>query len=1377
MADELSPVKRALIEIRELRARLAALETAQPIAIVGMGLRMPGGVKDAATMTRLLWSGVDAVGPIPSDRWDLNSLFDADPDAVGRMITREGGFLDGIDRFDADFFGISPREAASMDPQQRLLLEVCWHALEDAGYANAALEGSRTGVYMGVSNSDYARMVWQRRELIDAYCASGTAFSVLAGRVSYCLGLRGPSLAVDTACSSSLVALHLACGALRGGECDMALAGGINLILSPEFNIAFTKARMMAPDGRCKTFDAAADGYVRGEGVGVLVLKRLDDALAAGDRIAAVVHGSAVNQDGSSNGLTAPNGPAQEAVIRAALAQGGIAPADVSYVEAHGTGTPLGDPIEVGALAAVFAGSRERATPLLIGSVKTHVGHLEAAAGVAGIIKVILSLERRSIPANLHFNTGNPRIEWDVLPIDVPRVTTAWQARPARPARPQARLAGVSSFGFSGTNAHAVLGEAPVRSAAAPRLPPPAGMFVLPLSARDDESLRELAGRYAGWFDEAGFADGGTLADACFTAGVGRKHFRHRLTASGATAKALASGLTAFAAGAESAPRVLHGVTEVGSAPKVGFFFVGELPPSPGFVDELYDTAPAFRRALDACAAMLQPRFDLRAQLQGALPDADPLWVRPACVAVEYALAALWQSWGVEPDAVVGHGVGEISAARCAGVRSLREALTWAAAGEPSELRAVPADRAAHSPSRSLLSPAPRDAALAALRAQGVSAVIEIGPQTVTHLLQRLQQLYVAGASIDWHGFAADCGRRRVALPLYPFRGRRYWIEPAPAPANPWVRVAASLDRHSNLGPVDLNALAYPAIWESLERLTVGHAVMILKEAGLFMAAGETRSIDEVLAVAGIGADHRRLIGRWLSRLCATGLLARDGNSFVAAAALPTPDLEALWTDAQRRLGGNPQLLAYLKNCGALLSGVLRGSVSPLETLFPGGSFALARELYERSATMRYINALAAQALETFVHASSWPLAVMEVGAGSGATSASLLPVLGESASYLFTDVSPFFLDQARARFVGASAASVAKLAFRLFDMDRDPAEQGFEDGAFDLIVSANAVHASADLPLVLSRLRRLLAPGGALMLVESTTDFAWFDMSTGLIEGWQHFTDASRQDQPLLSAPQWLDALTAAGFVGARAWPPSDAPAALLGQHVVIGQAAGIGAHVGSTAGSTAGSAARRPIDAPHATEDAPGDTPHGAAAAALRQKIAAALPDERDDLLRDFVRREVMQVLRRPADDPPGLQDPLMDLGIDSLMAVQLRGQLGSGLGLPQLLPATLMFDHPTIAALAQVLAGYLDRATRDGSVPPDVVVAAAAAATVPAAAAAPVAVPAAPPEPASQAAAARGAATASPLDILEADDVAALSDAQIEALVLARLQETMT
>ncbi|MBE7247997.1 MAG: polyketide synthase, partial [Actinomycetospora chiangmaiensis] len=442
----------------EQQEELEALREREPIAIIGMGCRFPGGA-DPEAFWQTLATGRDAVGPVPADRWDIARYFDPDPAAPGRMSAREGGFLPEVSGFDAAFFGIAPREAESMDPQQRLLLEVAWEALEHAAIAPDSLRGSSSGVFVGLCNTDYfQRLLARDASRIDAYLASGSAPSVAAGRISYCLGLQGPAITVDTACSSSLAALHLACRSLRGGETRLALAGGVNVMCMPETSIALSKSGMLAPDGRCKTFDASADGFSRGEGCGLVVLKRLRDAEADGDRVLAVIRGSAVNQDGASSGLTAPNGPAQEAVIRAALRDAGVGPEAIGYVEAHGTGTQLGDPIELRALGAVFGGARER--PLLLGSVKTNIGHLEAAAGIAGVIKLVLALRHGALPATLHFRQPNPHIPWAQMPVEVVGEARAW------PAGDRPRMAGVSSFGFSGTNVHLVLSEAPERDRA-----------------------------------------------------------------------------------------------------------------------------------------------------------------------------------------------------------------------------------------------------------------------------------------------------------------------------------------------------------------------------------------------------------------------------------------------------------------------------------------------------------------------------------------------------------------------------------------------------------------------------------------------------------------------------------------------------------------------------------------------------------------------------------------------------------------------------------------------------------------------------------------------------------------------------------------------
>ena len=1413
-SDELvSPVKRALIEIRDLRARLARAEAARsaPIAIIGVGLRFPGGVTDAESFARLLWSGADAVGAIPADRWSLDALYAQDPDAPGKMITRHGAFLEGVDQFDAEFFGIAPREAVSMDPQQRLLLEIGWEALENAGHAPAALAGTSTGVYLGICNSDYGRSLLSRMNLIDAYASSGNAYSVAAGRLSYFLGLHGPSIAVDTACSSSLVALHLACQGLRLGECDLALAGGTNLILAPEMNISFSKARMMAPDGRCKTFDAAADGYVRGEGCAFLVLRRLADAVADGDRILAVVRGSAVNQDGRSAGLTAPNGPAQEAVIRAALAAAGLPATDVGYVEAHGTGTALGDPIEVGALAAVFGPGRDPGQPLAIGSVKTNIGHLEAAAGIAGVIKVVLALQRQEIPPHLHFQTANPRVDWASLPITVPVATTSWPAISGR------RLAGVSSFGFSGCNAHVILEGAPPPNVPEPEQERPRHLLVL--SARDRPSLTELARGYA-----SVLSDDTVVADVCYTAGAGRSHFAERLAVVGADASEFRHALGAFADSIDSAA-VAHGRHDGATRPQVAFLFTGQGAQYAGMGRALYETSPAFRRALDECAEGLAPYLD------GGLLDA--LWrpeqtssinrtayAQPALFAIEYAFATLWRSWGIEPVAVLGHSLGEYAAACVAGLLPLRDALRLVAErgrlteahAEDGAMAAVFAPKdyvdaviarsggalciaahngpdhfvisgeraavasavdrmqaegvrvrplrvsfAAHSQCIEPVLPAFRPVletvrfephrvalvsnvtgalagseigrpdywlthmrapvqfygAMKTLAAQGVTHCIEMGPHPVllgmaadclpgqqlewlpslrrdrpawSDLLESVQRLYVDGAEIDWDGFERNYRRRRVALPTYPFRRRRYWMDtvgPLAAPPPPvsaavrWSRACQAISRQAKQGPLDLNVLSYPAKWNCLARLTSAHAVQALRACGLFGQPAERLTLDQVLAGIGAGTAYRRLIRRWLDGLVMLGILHRAGERYVADAPLPDPGLPALWAEAEHLFADNRPLLAYVRHCGALLGPVLRGTESPLETQFPGGSFDLAEDLYERSATMRYVNSLAAEAVASFCDTipTGRPVRVLEVGAGTGGTTSTLLPVLpADRTQYSFTDVSDFFFDRARERF-----ASQATMTFGRLDLDQDLRTQGYAPGSIDVVVAANSVHASVDVPAALRRLRDLLAPGGVLILIEFTTHFAWFDMTTGLIDGWQHFADDLRTEQPLLAAGAWVEALADAGFEQSDFWPAEDLPARHLGQHVLVAR----------VAGDIAAEVATPDIDALGVTEASPLPATDAAAAAdAMRDSILAALPGERIDLLRDFVRQRVVGVLRRDDANPPDRHDRLTDLGLDSLMAVQLRGQLGTGLGFDTTLPATLMFDYPTIDKLAAYL-----------------------------------------------------------------------------------------
>ena len=685
---------------------------AEPVAVIGMACRFPG-APDIPSFWRLLDSGTDAVSEgIPgSGVGRVGQLF---PDGgVQSEACRFGAYLDELDRFDAAFFRISPAEAERLDPQQRLMLEVSWQALEDAGIAPERLEGSRTGVYAGISNNEYRGLILDADQTAEPaaslYSVTGTSFNTAIGRVAFALGLQGPALALDTACSSSLVAAHQAIADLQRSDADLALAGGVHTILSGRLLELRGNAGMLSPDGRCKTFDASANGYVRGEGCGIVVLKRFRDAVADGDRIWGVIRGSAVNQDGASAGLTVPNPEAQASVIGEALARAGVRPIDVDYLEAHGTGTEVGDPIEIEAAGAAYGGGRPADRPLLIGSVKTNFGHLESAAGVAGLIKVVLAMQHGVIPQHLHFRTPNPRMDWERLPLRVTATKTDWPAHPDRPPR-----AGISGFGWSGTNAHLVVeGYSPTDVTAGPAGPgwpsgaarriavqmpesvpdpspagpalPPRSRRLLPLSGKSEDSLREIAEGFLAWLDDqAGGRDtggDGPLADLAWTAGVGRSHFSRRAGVVFRDAASLRQRLAELAEAGGGTGLEVPGQT----VPRVAFLYTGQASQWVGMGEDLYRTEPVFRTVLDHCERLFEERRG--SSLLDALfgrgdepPELDdPVWKQPAIYALECALTALWASLGVRPDVVLGHSLGELAAAQAAGVYTLADGLRFAA--------------------------------------------------------------------------------------------------------------------------------------------------------------------------------------------------------------------------------------------------------------------------------------------------------------------------------------------------------------------------------------------------------------------------------------------------------------------------------------------------------------------------------------------------------------------------------------------------------------------------------------------------------------------------------------------------------------------------
>ncbi len=1480
--EPLSPVKRALLEIRELKAKLAETERAQnePIAIIGMGLRWPGGVHDPESAWRLLRDGVDAISEVPKDRWNIDDYYDPNPDAPGKMSTRWAGFIDDIDKFDADFFGISPREAVSMDPQQRLLMKVAWEAFENAGQSPEKLVGSATGVFVGIAAFDYPEMQMQRVDpaSIDAYLATGSSHSVASGRLSYFFGLQGPSISLDTACSSSLVGVHLACQSLRGRECDMALAGGVNLIIIPELLINFSKSHMMAANGRCKTFDASADGFVRGEGAGLLVLKRLSDAIANNDNILAVIRGSAVNQDGRSSGLTAPNGPAQQAVLRRALANAGVAPHEVGYVEAHGTGTSLGDPIEVQALGAVFREGRTADDPLMIGSIKTNIGHLETAAGVTGLIKTVLALKHQEIPPHLHLQELSPHIPWQDFPVIVPTQRTPWRAANGK------RIAGVSSFGFSGTNAHVVVEEwyhaRKLQSEDAQAIPPLRGargvlaasfeseehtpltplkggidvrpLHLLNLSAKTETALHELAQRYEKYFAEHASA---SLADICYSANVGRSHFDHRASFIASSSAQMREKLSSFIKKEETLG-VCNAWSDGTNRPEVVFLFTGQGGQYLNMGKQLFETQPTFRQALLRCDEILRSHLE-KPLLSVLYPEAgehspldDTNYTQPATFALQYALAELWRSWGVAPGLIMGHSVGEIVAATVAGMLRLEDGLmivsergrlmhslpqnglmasllaeetrvreaiapytdrvALAAINGP-ESTVISGERAAvleilrrleasgvktkplqvsnsfHSP---LVEPVLEEFEAACQRAQyrapstplfssmrlefvnegnlldaaywrhnlrhtvryaeamqklqqlGYRVFVEIGPAPMLvvmgqkcfpnnegvwlpslrngrgdweQMLESLATLYVNGVQPDWEKFDRDYARRRVMAPTYAFQEQRYWIEmkrelrienrglkiddrnsqssilypPSSSFDYQWEKITEAARHQAQQIPFDLPLHTYPAKWQCLDRLATAYIIHALRGLGAFNKKEEKHSIDGLLQRFHVLPTYKHLVRRWLNKLVNEGLLLREGELFTNASALPKTLPESVLKKSGNVFAEIPELLAYVQRCGKLLVPILTGKENPLETLFPGGTNTTSEFLYHKWALSRYYAAIARAAVEAVVRSlpATQSLKLLEVGAGTGGTTAALLPLLPkERTEYYFTDMSEYFFTQAAARF-----HAVPFLRYGILNIENQPREQGYGEHEFDVVVAANVLHATKNLHETIDNVLALLKPGGVLVLYETTHQPAWFDVTIGLIEGWQRFEDGLRSDIPLLPVKMWESLLREHGFEQVAAFPEAGAPTEIFNQYVFVAQAPFVSGEpelrIESVERQNTPVAQVR-LHSDEFSNGKPEMKPTEDRVQTFLSELEEAPGSERLERLIDYVRGHVTKVLRRERSSPIGRTQRLMELGVDSLMAVELRNLLATGLGMKENLPATLIFDYPNIEAIAKLL-----------------------------------------------------------------------------------------
>ena len=813
----LSPLQRAVVALKETQARLEALERqrSEPIAVVGMACRFPGGAIDPRSFWQLLCSGVDAIRETPPERWDVDRFYDPDPIAPGKMCSRWGGYLDQIDAFDNHFFGISEREALRIDPQQRLLLELSWEALEDAGLPPSSLRGSKTGAFVGISVSEYGIMLSNDPAQTDAHAAAGTSLCLAANRLSFIFGLQGPSMAIDTACSSSLVAVHMACQGIRNGECEMALAGGTNLLLSPVGTINLTKAGFCAQDGRVRAFDAAASGYVRSEGAGIVVLKPLAAALKDRDPIYAVIRGSAVNQNGASNGLTAPSRAAQEQVMRDAYTRAKVSPAQVQYVETQGTGTRLGDTIEALALGSVLAEGRTAGSRCAIGAVKTNIGHLESASGIASLIKTALALKNGQLPPNLHFQSPNPDIPFDRLLLRVVQELEPW------PDTTQPRLAGVSGFGFGGSNAHVVLEGPPAEDNSS--MESADGACLLPLSARTEKALRDLASRYIDFLGN----DPPLWRDVCYTAALRRDHHDCRLVVMAQTPSDARELLRSYLGG-DPRPGVFSGRKPYGRGLKIAFVYDGPAEKWKSFGEGLARSLPGFASTVGSCDDVLQGVLGWRLSpiLHEAAASDGRQQDRPALLALQLALTAWWRNAGVTPDVVVGPGAGELAAACAAGILTTKEALRLAANHErDGVIPPPPQPRAAVLPFLSAvdgqshagpdLGPAhwhaclhrPQDgnSVTKAISQREIDFCIGLGGggtsagqpslETLAPSLANLGLLYAAGVDLTW-GPLAPANGRCVSLPAYPWQRQRLW-----APKNQW-NLPASVAAETSPSPV-----------------------------------------------------------------------------------------------------------------------------------------------------------------------------------------------------------------------------------------------------------------------------------------------------------------------------------------------------------------------------------------------------------------------------------------------------------------------------------------------------------------------------------------------------------------------------------------------
>jgi acyl transferase domain-containing protein/SAM-dependent methyltransferase len=1135
--DEL--LQRALLTIKKLRGeveRAAGGAPQAPIAVVGAACELPGGIHSLDEYWELLSEGRSAIGEIPPSRKYLHKLFAQITDPKVRAHATRMGLVRDPYGFDHKFFGISPKEALKIDPQHRLLLELTWRSLESACIDPFALRESDTGVFVGIGNSDYYQSIVRHGYEVDAYVASGNAPAMAAGRLSYFYGFKGPCVAFDTACSSSLVGVNMACHALQRGECRVAIVGAVNLILTEVVSVTFALANMLAADGRCKVFSDDADGYVRAEGAAVLVLKRLSEAIADGDPVLAVVRATAINQDGRSHGLTAPNGPSQRAVIEKALEDAGLQRDDVDYLEAHGTGTKLGDPVEVNTLMDLFVGRRR---PLLVGSVKANVGHLEPAAGMASLLKVICAMRHGEIPKQIQCDPLNRHIDWGQAPLVIPAENTPWpESRDGR-----RRIASISGFGFSGTNAHVIL-ECP---------PPPAAPascesrdWIFTASAADEAALRALLRAYA---DHLSRTDA-SPPSVSFTACTCRAHLAWRFA-------------TTFRDVGELAYAVRAAVEERGEAGVMR---------APGEAQSICVVVGA-----DAGLRLAEIRreFADHPVVRACSNGMGEAREREQFVSTVVALRLL-ESMGVKVGRYVAWGAGFAAAAYVLGHVELRSALALVAGNaQDVEIRAAAAPF-----SDRLGAPGVLAATLDAGRAEDWLAIaretldslpVELREREVCVTIgdglgEALAALYRAGVDIRWDGYFAGLAPRKIALPTYEFTHTYFnaceSFESAPTNAAPesvaryactesWreVPLVTSLGPNPNVTPIVCGLAAHPDVQSTRAQYArycrmVAEAEALCERAALHMfknalhidgpaelrrfAAAPESYIDA-------GSSYRPL----LLHLAKTALeRCRDATDFARVPASMGPEL----ADFAKR---HPEFAVdteLLSSCVGSLVDIVQGNKDPKAILFSGGADSLASRVYKSSITNDYLNKQIQLLVREIVklHRGDRKLRILEIGAGTGATTEMVVRELDPARTdYCFTDISPFFLNLAQKRF-----GKYGCFEFRLLNIEeRESASQFFAE-KYDVVIAVNVLHATSSIEASVRNVAELLLEGGTLVLRECTRPTLTADMTFGLTPGWWLFKDANiRRDYPLLDCQQWSALLGAHAFARVcMAIPEADA-------------------------------------------------------------------------------------------------------------------------------------------------------------------------------------------------------------------------------------------